>query len=86
MIMKFKMWRDQKAAERQAKLDTTYDGNRSSFDEAITKAPVRDEWIEEQSMLGFAWYRLTTASAREWVEGLIFILLMIALMFFVLSR
>ncbi len=84
-MMNFQMCRAKKVVQSQAKLDSTYDGYSPSFDEAIVRAPVRNEWLDEQSMLGLAWYRLTTASGREWVENVIFIVLMIGLMFFMLS-
>ncbi len=84
--MKLKMWRARSEEQRQAKPDRTYGGYKPSFDEAIKHAPVRSEWLDEQSLFGLAFYRLTTASGREWVEGLIFIVLMTGLTFFMLSR
>ncbi len=86
MWMQFKMWRDKKAAQRQAKLDRAYDGYSPSFDQTIKNAPVRREWLEEQTMLGLAWYRLKTATLREWIEGFIFIVVWISLLYFMLSR
>lgn len=64
-----------------------YDGYTPSkkartFDEAIKSAPVRQEWIEEHP----TGHALTAMTLRDVVDGLAFLLFMVGLMFFVLSR
>ena len=84
-MLKFKMWRGRKASQRQTEMKRAYDGYSQSFDEAIQNAPVRSEWLDEQTMLGLAWHWATTATHKDWLDAFIFVCLWIGLMFFVLS-
>ena len=74
-----------KEAQQLETLEAQCDKHCSSFDEAIKRAPVRSEWLGEQTVLGLAWYRVTTASISEWMETGLSICLWLVVLSFMLA-